>query len=354
MAVGQNHRIMPPDHRSAGRVDDPSRPEVAPEVAGLLGLLPGAPDSPRAVRALARLLTRVESGGPAAARIAAALLDRPRRARVIGLTGPPGVGKSTTVAALISRFRADGRTVAVLAVDPSSPLTGGALLGDRVRMAGAGGTDPGVFIRSMASRGSLGGLSAAAPGAVDLLDAVGFDVVLVETVGVGQNEVAILELADTVLLVLAPGLGDEVQAAKAGVLEIADVLAVNKADRPGAPTTVRELRTALGPAASGWRPPVFPMTAVDGTGVDDLVSHLADHAAWLRESGELTARRRRRARVTVRSLLEERVARAFRSPALRDAVERAADQVTRAGIDAHRAADQALEALVGQLHPGDP
>lgn len=243
----------------------------------------------------------------------------------------------------------------MLAVDPSSPLTGGALLGDRVRMAGTGAAaDPGVFIRSMASRGSLGGLSAAAPAAVDLLDAVGFDVVLVETVGVGQNEVAILELADTVVLVLAPGLGDEVQAAKAGVLEIADVLAVNKADRPGAAITVRELRTALGPAASGRRRPVFPMIAIDGTGLDDLLDHLTEHADRLAESGELAQRRRRRARVAVRALLEERVAAAFRSPALRDAVDRAAELVVEGRADAHRAAGQAVAELLTQLHPGDP
>ena len=240
------------------------------------------------VRAVARLLSRVENGGVAAAEIAAVIRSdtHPPGTAVVGLTGPPGVGKSTTTAALISAARADGLRVAVLAVDPSSPFSGGALLGDRVRMA-AHATDPEVYIRSMASRGQLGGLSAATPGAVDLLSAVGFDLVLVETVGVGQNEVDVMRLADTVVVVVAPGMGDGVQAAKAGILEIADLLVVNKADREGATTTVRELRgmLAVGRAGSAapdeWRVPVLAVVAIDGTGVTELTAALTEHRAHL-------------------------------------------------------------------------
>ncbi len=202
------------------------------------------------VRAIARLLSRIESGGDRAAEVAGALVGRPRRAAIIGLTGPPGVGKSTLSTALISRYRAAGRRVAVLAVDPSSPFSGGALLGDRVRM-GEHATDTGVYIRSMSSRGELGGLSAATPAAADLFSAIGFDDVLVETVGVGQNEIAVMRLADTVLVVLAPGMGDGIQAAKAGILEIADILVVNKSDHDGAAGTVRDLKGMLALGRSG-------------------------------------------------------------------------------------------------------
>src|SRR6478672_9445114 len=202
------------------------------------------------VRAIARLVSRIESGGDRAGEVARALVGLPRNANIVGLTGPPGVGKSTLTTALIGRHRRAGRRVAVLAVDPSSPFSGGALLGDRVRM-GEHTTDPGVFIRSMSSRGELGGLSAATPAAADLLSAIGFDEVLVETVGVGQNEIAVLRLADTVLVVLAPGMGDGVQAAKAGILEIADVLVVNKSDHDGAAGTVRDLKGMVALGRSG-------------------------------------------------------------------------------------------------------
>jgi LAO/AO transport system kinase len=245
-------------------------------------------------RAVGRLLSAAESGE----------LDEElpsTGARVVGLTGPPGVGKSTTTNALLSVLRRRGATVAVVAVDPSSPFSGGALLGDRIRMQ-EHATDKGVFIRSMASRGHLGGLAAAAPAAVRVLDACGFDVVLLETVGVGQSEVEIAEAADTAVVVLAPGAGDGIQAAKAGVLEIADVFVVNKSDRDGADATARELRTAIARSPRPWAPPVLSLVAAQGQGVEELADALDAHRSWLERTGGLAARRRGRARAEVEAL----------------------------------------------------
>jgi GTPase len=219
-------------------------------------------------------------------------------AHVLGLTGSPGVGKSTVTTALVRHYRDEGLRVGVLAVDPSSPFSGGALLGDRIRMQDHA-TDADVFIRSMASRGHLGGLSWATPQALRILDAAGFDVVLIETVGVGQAEVEIASLADTALVVVAPGLGDSVQAAKAGILEIADVFVVNKSDRPGAHDVVRDIRNMLALASRGsgeWRPPIVSTTAPSGEGVADLAAAIEKHRAWLSQSDLLTERRRARAR----------------------------------------------------------
>ncbi|GAB3208362.1 methylmalonyl Co-A mutase-associated GTPase MeaB [Marinactinospora thermotolerans] len=249
-------------------------------------------------RAVARAITLVENASPALREIMARLAPHGGRARVIGLTGAPGVGKSTSTSALVTALRARGETVGVLAVDPSSPFTGGALLGDRVRMQEHAG-DAGVFIRSMASRGHLGGLSWATPHALRVLDAAGYDTILVETVGVGQAEVDIAAHADTTVVLLAPGMGDGIQAAKAGVLEIADLLVVNKADRDGARATVRDLRQMTAQAAlepGGWRPPVVSTVAAEGKGVDELVERLDLHARYLDDSGEGDRRRRARAR----------------------------------------------------------
>jgi LAO/AO transport system kinase len=223
---------------------------------------------------------------------------------VIGLTGAPGVGKSTVTAALVRCYRQQGRRVGVLAVDPTSPFSGGALLGDRVRMQ-EHATDDGVFIRSMASRGHLGGLAWATPQAVRILDAAGFEVIMIETVGVGQAEVEIASLADTTLVVVSPGMGDSIQAAKAGILEVADVFVVNKSDRPGAQEAVRDLRTMLamaGYGAADWKPPIVSTTAVDGTGLDDLVAAIERHGKWLDESGELERRRLARAREEISAI----------------------------------------------------
>ncbi|MFW5468871.1 methylmalonyl Co-A mutase-associated GTPase MeaB [Knoellia sp. CPCC 206435] len=254
---------------------------------------------------MARLLSLVEDAHPALPEVMAALAPHGGRAHVIGLTGAPGVGKSTTTSALITAFRQAGRRVGVLAVDPSSPFSGGALLGDRIRME-QHATDPDVFIRSVASRGHLGGLSFATPQALRVLDAAGFDVVLVETVGVGQSEVEVAARADTTVVILAPGMGDGVQAAKAGILEIGDVFVVNKADRDGADDTVRELRhmIQLGNREHSvdWRTPVVRTVASRGDGIPELVDCLAAHRDWLQESGRLETRRRERARAEIEAI----------------------------------------------------
>jgi GTPase len=246
-------------------------------------------------RALARVISMIENGDPRSRSVINELAPLASGARIIGLTGSPGAGKSTVTSALVKAFRARGERAAVLAVDPTSPFSGGALLGDRVRMQ-EHATDPGVFIRSMGSRGQLGGLAAATPQAIRALDAAGFGVICVETVGVGQAEVDIASAADTTAVLVAPGMGDSIQAAKAGVLEVADVLVVNKADRPETQRTVRDLRQMTAMSASPWKAPVVTTIAVSGEGIDELVRQLDRHWAWLADSGERERRRLERAR----------------------------------------------------------
>src|SRR4051812_28333114 len=252
-----------------------------PQAADVDNLVDGAVNGE--ARAVGRLVSLVEDASPLLREAMAALTSRAGHARVIGLTGSPGVGKSTTTAALVGAYRRQGKRVAVLAVDPSSPFSGGALLGDRVRMQDHA-TDRDVFIRSMASRGHLGGLSAATPQAIRVLDAAQYDVVLVETVGVGQAEVEIASNADSTVVMLAPGMGDGIQAAKAGILEVADVFVVNKADRDGAAETVRDLRYMLSLAERNpdrWKPPIVKTIAAQGEGIDEVVAALAEHRDWL-------------------------------------------------------------------------
>jgi LAO/AO transport system kinase len=255
-------------------------------------------------RAVARLISLVEDQSPLLREVMAALAPHAGHAHIVGITGSPGVGKSTSTSALVGELRRAGRRVGVLAVDPSSPFSGGALLGDRVRMQDHA-LDRDVYIRSMASRGHLGGLSWTTPQALRVLDAAGCDVILIETVGVGQSEVEVAGLADTTLVLLAPGMGDGIQAAKAGILEIGDLYVVNKADREGADTLRRELRSMLALAdrpEGAWRPPIVKTVASRGVGLDELVAEIDRHAAWLRETGELASRRTRRARDEIEAI----------------------------------------------------
>ena len=259
----------------------------------------------RRPREIGRAITAVETEG-GAGELSKALFPTTGRARVVGITGPPGAGKSTLAQRLAQAWRSAGRTVGIVAVDPSSPYTGGAILGDRIRMSEIY-TDPGVFIRSMATRGALGGLARATSDAVDVLDAAGYDVVLIETVGVGQDEVDIVKAAETVAVVLVPGLGDDIQAIKAGILEIGDVFIVNKADREGADRTATELAMMLDLSnLPGWRPPIVRTVAPRGEGIPEVVAALASHGEHLVATGEDRERRRRRVRARLRALLDER------------------------------------------------
>jgi len=252
----------------------------------------------------------VENDDPAAAPVLRTTYTRAGKARTIGITGPPGSGKSTLVAALVAAYRRAGERVAVVAVDPSSPFTGGAILGDRIRLRDQF-LDEGLFIRSMATRGQTGGLARATGRMAAVLDAVGYGVVLVETVGVGQEEVDVVRLVDTVCLVTVPGLGDDIQAIKAGIIEIADVLVVNKSDRPGADEAARDLRymLSLGASRTGWTPPIVRTTATTGEGVERLVKEIDAHRTWSRESGEHDRRRLGAARSEVETLLRDELVR---------------------------------------------
>jgi LAO/AO transport system kinase len=297
-------------------------------------------------RALARLVSLVEDASPQLRPIMQVIAPMTGQAHVVGLTGSPGVGKSTVVGALVRRYRDHGQRVGVLAVDPSSPFTGGALLGDRVRMQ-EHATDDQVFIRSMASRGHLGGLARATPQALRILDAVGFDLVLVETVGVGQAEVEIASLADTVLVVVAPGLGDSIQAAKAGILEIADVFAVNKSDRPGSQEVIRDLRTMLAMARYGpadWKPPLVAVAAATGTGIDDLAAAIDQHRDWLAASSRLLERRQARARAEISAIaVAELRQRAGQLPGA-SRLDELAERVCAGKVDPYSAADELITA----------
>jgi LAO/AO transport system kinase len=309
--------------------------------------------------AVARLISLVEDGVGASGggrgqlrEVAAALAPYTGRAHVVGLTGPPGVGKSTSTSVLVRALRAQGRRVGVLAVDPSSPFSGGALLGDRVRM-GEHATDDGVFIRSMATRGHLGGLAWSTPQALRVLDAAGCDVVLIETVGVGQSEVEVVSLADTTVVLLAPGTGDGIQAAKAGILEVADVFVVNKADRDGADQAIRDLRHMLSlgepPADGGWTPPVVRTVAARGEGVDDLVAALDAHRDWLDVVGERERRRLGRAEAEIEAITLEQVRSRIGDLRGVHGLRELARRVLVGELDPYRAADE----LTGRVGPAE-
>ncbi len=305
-------------------------------------------------RAVARLISLVEDASARLPGVMAALVAHTGSAYVIGLTGAPGVGKSTSTSMLVGALRRQHLRVGVLAVDPSSPFSGGALLGDRVRMQ-EHATDPEVFIRSMASRGHLGGLAWATPQALRVLDAAGCDVICVETVGVGQSEVEVAALADTTVVLLAPGMGDGIQAAKAGILEVGDVYVVNKADRDGAEATMRELRHMLSLGErrqpGDWRPRVVATVAVRGEGLDELVEALQAHREWLESTGQLRARRLHRAAEEIEAIavtaLRERMG-DLRGGLL----DRLAEDVLAGRTDPYAAADELIDGVgVGPRPP---
>jgi LAO/AO transport system kinase len=295
-------------------------------------------------RAVARLISLVEDESPLLREAMAALAPYAGHAEVIGITGAPGVGKSTSTSALVAELRARGRRVGVLAVDPSSPFSGGALLGDRVRMQ-EHSLDTGVYIRSMAARGHLGGLAWSTPQALRVLDAAGCDVILVETVGVGQSEVAVAGLADTTLVLLAPGMGDGIQAAKAGILEVGDLYVVNKADREGADQVVRDLRSMvrLAERAEGsWSPPILRTVARDAEGVAEVAAAIAEHRSWLESSGELARRRTRRARDEIEAIAVTTLRRRWGDVHRRTELDDLATAVAAGRTDPYSAADELL------------
>lgn len=316
-------------------------------------------------RALARLISLIEND-PAAANVCMARLHAAAgRAHIVGVTGSPGTGKSTLVNELAKAFRRSGETVGIVAVDPTSPFTGGAILGDRIRMRDLAGDD-GVFIRSMATRGSLGGLARATADAVRSLDAAGFSTVLIETVGAGQSEVEIARTADTVLVVEAPGLGDEVQAIKAGILEIADVLVVNKADREGAGNTVRALHAMLDlgvapravqhygqtmqvagagdePPPDVWRPPILQTVAFEGKGIDEVIDAIRRHQAHLASTGEGAERRRLRAASELETILRELLLDRLRQRVGSTKMDESVDRVAAREMDPHHVARELID-----------
>ncbi|HEX8617131.1 MAG TPA: methylmalonyl Co-A mutase-associated GTPase MeaB [Thermoanaerobaculia bacterium] len=295
-------------------------------------------------RALGQAISLVESHDPAATRLLAELYPSTGKARIIGITGSPGAGKSTLVAAMAKYYRAQDKRVGIIAVDPTSPFTGGAILGDRIRMTELY-TDRGVFIRSMATRGFLGGLAKATNDVIDILDAAGFDVVLVETVGVGQDEVEVVRTVQTNLVVLVPGMGDDIQAIKAGIMEIGDIFVVNKADRPGADKTVTEvtMMMSLVEEHGDYVPPIVKTVASKKQGIDELDAAIVKHFEYLAASGELDRRNRDRVRIRIETQLKESFMQRLIGQTIgREQYEQLLEDVLRKRNNPHDAAESVL------------
>jgi LAO/AO transport system kinase len=296
-------------------------------------------------RALARGITIAETGGAPARELLSAIYPSTGRAHIIGITGAPGAGKSTLVNSLALHWRRAGKTIGIIAVDPTSPFSGGAILGDRIRMQPLGG-DPGIFIRSMASRGRLGGIARATGDTITLLDAAGFEIVLVETVGAGQSEVEIASAAQTTLVIEVPGMGDDVQSIKAGILEIADIFVVNKADREGADALIGQLRAMLhlgGPPRDGWEPPIVPAIAIREQGIAEIAAAIERHRAHLHTSGQQATRDHDRARREFQQIIQEAALERLHARYAGAAWEALVNRIAAREIDPYTAAAELLE-----------
>ncbi len=300
-------------------------------------------------RALARAISRVENDSLEAADVVRAAYAHSKSAPIIGITGPSGAGKSTLIDGLTSVFRQEGVSIGVLVIDPSSPFTGGALLGDRVRMQGHS-EDNGVYVRSMATRGAMGGLAAAVYDTLTLLAVAGLDRLLLETVGVGQDEVDVAAVADTTCVVLTPGGGDEIQAIKAGLMEVADIFVLNKADIPGTDRAEAQLHTWVTRAADdGWSPPIVRTVAAEGKGIDELRAAVAAHEEWYASSGQAEEKRRSLAAMRLRTLLRERLLAALRDNGFdAEAEQQIVGAIARGDVDPHSAAQQIVDEVFGQ------